>query len=134
MNFADIYVGGIPITKSTSTQGLIGYFQLSAKGPGQLWSLSVLNYDTSNAKTVMLLDQTASPASYSTTTVAPIFAAPIAVGSATTGPGYFSPGGLPPIQFINGLWVVLSTVLTSPYSCTTDSGANGAYFAQVTTN
>ena len=130
-NLGDLYIGGIPVTSSPSP--LIGYFQLSATGPGAIYSLTVLNFDTSNAKMVMLLDQTANPSGYSTTAVQSIFSGPIAAGSSSTGPGYFSPGQFPPMQFKNGLWVVLSTVLTTAFSCTTDSGANGQYFAQVIT-
>ncbi len=125
----DLYVGGIkPVVSSALTSA----FQLSAKGPGVLYDLTALNFNAT-ARMVLLLDQVPSPANASGTSVSPIWFYPIAGLATTPGPvglGYF----VPPIQFVNGLWVILSTVLTTPYTATTSTTADGAFSALVQTS
>lgn len=128
-NFGDIQVGGLPNGQSTALETA----HQIAIGPGQLWSLTALNFSTSNAGMILLLDQTASPTGYSSTAVTPIYFAPIAVGSATNGPGMLAPAGIPAVYFTNGLWVLLSSVVTTPFTATA-MGANGAFIWQVTAN
>lgn len=128
-NFGDIQVGGLPLGQSAKLE--TGH-QI-AIGPGQLWSLTALNFNTSNAGLILLLDQTADPTGYSSTTVAPIYANVIAVGSATNGPGVLAPAGIPALYFTNGLWVLLSSVITTPFTATA-MGPNGAFCWQVTAN
>lgn len=123
-NIGDLAVGGIRPVVSPALQAAL---QL-AIGSGVVYNLVVLNYAAA-ASQVLLLDQTASPAGYSGTAVTPIWAFPIAASTAA-GPGTLGGGAFltPPIAFRNGLWVMLSTVITSPFTATA-AGATAGYFS-----
>lgn len=123
-NIGDLAVGGIRPIVSVALEAQ----HQMALGSGVLYNLTVLNYGAA-ANLVLLLDQTASPAGYSGTAVTPIWAYPIAA-SAAGGPGLLTVGGAfltPPIAFRNGLWVMLSSGLTTPFSAT--SGTASGYFS-----
>lgn len=109
----DIFVGGIaPVVSQKLEQD----HQLATK-TGSLTSLTVHNYNAT-ARMILLLDQTADPTLYVAQAVLPIWFMPIS-GLSTT-PGFVDKDWtVAPLQFKNGLWIVLSTVLTTPFSCTT---------------
>lgn len=112
----DALIGGI---KPVVTTALTGAFNISAKGPGALTALTVMNFDTGGGRMVLLLDQVASPAAFSATAVTPIWFWFLAAASSTVPTAVAADWTVAPLQFVNGLWVVLSTVLTTPFSCTT---------------
>lgn len=114
----DAIVGGIFPVVSAALEKV---HQL-AIGTGCVTSLTVHNYNAT-ARTILLLDQTATPIAFSTTAVTPIWAMPVA-GLSTT-PGFVDKDWtVAPLQFKNGLWIVLSTVLNNPFSCTTTGTAD----------
>ncbi len=119
-SIGDLIIGGhTPIVSQTFEVS----HQLAKTGPGQVYDLTAHNYNAS-VRMVLLLDQIAAPVNGAVT---PIFAWPIA-GSTAGGPGTFSLAYLvPPLRFLNGLWVILSTVMTTPFTLTT-AGATDAYY------
>ena len=113
-NVGDLLIGGsLPI----ASIALEGAHQLATK-TGSISLITVLNYNAT-PRHVLFLDQLASPAAYSTQAVTPIWFYAVA-GLASNLPGFFKIDfANAPIQFKNGLWVVMSSVNTTPFSCTT---------------
>jgi len=123
-NVGDLFVGGV---RPTLSGALLPAFQIEDEC-GALYDITILNFSAS-ARLVMLLDQLASPIGAVGQAVNPLWVYPIA-GSTAFGPGTLPVGYLiPPLQFLNGLWAVLSTNLTNPYSLTTTATNDGAFFA-----
>lgn len=127
--YGDIFVGGLPPTTSPA---LANGLQLAGKTGAITW-LTVHNYNAA-ARMVLLLSalpaNNPNPIVYNGIAVSPIWAYPISGASGGI------PGTLPvdwtnpPVQFTGQLWVVLSTVLTTPYTCTTSTSSPGdGYFA-----
>ena len=125
-NIGDLIVGGVyPVVSGALGKGL----ELSTKA-GELHAITIHNYNAT-ARMVLLLDQTADPTSYSAQAVTPLWALPI-TGSGTGGPGYITADWTTvPLAFKNGLWVLLSTVLTTPFSATATGTADGFFSAQI---
>lgn len=120
----DLYVGGLTPVVSTALE--VSH-QLASVG-GSITALTIHNYSGSPAM-VMLLDQTAAPTNGSVT---PIWAYPIA-GTSANGPGALSPDWtFAPLGFVHGLYVVLSTVTTTPFTLT-QTTAVGFFSATVNT-
>lgn len=125
--FPELMIGGIAPVYSTALEAA---HQLATKS-GSIETLTVLNTNAT-ARFVLLLDQLTSPAGQTTLAVTPIWAFP--VNGLSTTPGTLSVDWtVGTMQFKNGLWVVLSTVLTTPFSLTT-AGADGYFSALVQTS
>lgn len=120
--YGDLFVGGIKPIVSAALE----VSHRLAVGTGSLTWMTVHNYNAT-ARTVLLLD-TASVTQPANGAVTPIWAYPIA-GSTATGPGAFGVDFTnPPIQFVNGLWVIMTTSLTTPFTLTA-AGASDGYFS-----
>lgn len=119
--FPELLIGGVaPIVSAT----LEVSHQLATKS-GSISSLTAHNYNAS-ARMVLLIDSATAPTAGAVT---PIWAFPIAALATTPGTvdEKWNSGTL---QFKNGLWVGLSTVLTTPFTLTL-AGANDGFFSAV---
>jgi hypothetical protein len=111
-NIGDLYISGIKPVVSTALEAS---HRLSATGPGVLYYLNAQNYNATG-RLLLLIDSAS--ASVPTTTAGLIWVGVMA-GLSTVPVGPINHlVGVPPIQFVNGLWAVLTTSLTTPYTVT----------------
>ena len=117
----DLVVGGL---LGAASGALENRHQILTKG-GAVYRIKVINFDTAGIL-CLLLDQTATPSNGAVTPVDCFF---IGAGSATipTFVDYVYPA-YAPMQMANGLWMVASTVLTTPFSLT-QSASGKTFFA-----
>ena len=107
----DLYIGGLDAFASPSLEN---FRQVKVAGPICLYSLTAHNYNAT-ARMILLIDSATQPVNGAVT---PKWAWPIAASTAA-GPGVVSAEwAIPPLKFINGMWVCLSTVLTTPFTLT----------------
>jgi hypothetical protein len=135
-----MYIGGLP----PDVSGLTPAFQVkTANGqPSTLYDLTVHNYNSS-PRMLILLDQAATPINYNAQALGPcpvsgpnvngsvinsvMWAFPVA-GLTNSIPGTLSLAYLiPPLRFRVGIWAVLSTVMTTPFTCTTTTTNDGFF-------
>lgn len=122
-NIGDLLVGGLlPVT----TQALANRLQHSA-APGALSEFTVLNFDTTTGYLILLLDQVATPANGAVIPIDQFFVGP----ATSTVPGMLGVSYTPyPMGFKNGLWIVGSTTLTTPYTLATGTNSGLAISAK----
>lgn len=123
MPVGDLLYTGVKPVVSTALEGS----HRLAVGSGSIYTLTTHNYNAT-ARTILLFDSATLPANGGVT---PIWAFPIAALSTTPGTVTVSWSDIP-LGFVNGLWVCLSTVLTTPFTLTL-AGVDGFFSAQVQT-
>lgn len=124
-DFPELLIGGVAPVVSTALEA---NHQLATKS-GSISSLTVHNY-AGSARLVLLIDSATTPANGAVT---PIWAFPIAALATT--PGTVDRNWIAgTLQFKNGLWVGLSTVLTTPFTLTLAGATDGFFSAVVQTS
>jgi len=108
-NIGDLYITGI---KPVASAALEASHRLSAVGPGVLYDLNVQNYNATG-RLLLLIDS--SSASAPTTATGLIYVLPLP-GLSTLPTRADQGWEVPPLQFVNGLWAVLTTSLTTPFT------------------
>lgn len=117
-NIGDLYVGGLKPVVSTALEAS---HQLSATGPGVLYYLNAQNYNLAG-RILLLIDS--SSTTVPTTATGLIWATPLPPSSAAANQFVTrmdNNWNVPPMQFVNGLWAVLTTTLTTPFTVTAAS-------------
>lgn len=112
--YADLFVGGIKPGQSTALENS----HRIAVGTGALTTLSVLNFDTT-ARLILLFDTASATQPTNGAGATPVYFFPIAAGT-SNGPaqGLGFDWTIPPLQFTNGLWIVVSSTITTPFTLT----------------
>lgn len=113
MNIGDLYITGI---KPVVSNQLEPNHQLSAKGPGVLYNLNVQNYNATG-RLLLLIDSASVGAPTGIATGTLLYVLPLP-GLSTLPTRADQVWHIPPIAFVNGLWAVLTTSLTTPYTIT----------------
>lgn len=112
-NWLDLQVGGI---YPTASGALCNQLQV-ATGPGQLFYWSIGNASGSAAGLYLLIDYANGTTPPNNGTVSPLdwmYVASTSSGTTTTSRSYAPV----PLYFKNGLWIMASSNLTSPYTLT----------------
>lgn len=129
-NIGDLYITGIKPVVSTALEA---NHRLSATGPGVLYYLNAQNYNLSG-RLVLLIDSSSATAP---TTATGLLWAGVLPAAQPAGNNPVTPKDMvwdvPPMQFINGLWVVLSTILTTPFTIAAAT-ADGFFSAMLQTS
>jgi hypothetical protein len=126
-NIGDLFIGGHTPVVSTALEPS---HRLLATGPGALYDLTVLNFNAS-ARLVLVIDSNSltAPTTIDGVSNRLIWSFPVAGLSTTPGP-LAAAWEIPPMRFLNGLWVALSTTLTTPFTIVA-AGNDGFFSALV---